>query len=164
MLRTRGRRWHPQPGSPEERNGQGSSLGNLTWPLSPKGLIGPFFWGGLGVAQEPPPNCLAAGNNGAIVGAVECGQTAGTGSAPGAGPHPEPACPPALSPRCCQRQRHPPSPHLAGQAQTPGTSSTWRALQLCPRCHPDCHDPTGSRGMWARTGWGWGLTRQDVCL
>ena len=48
------------------------------------------------MAQEPPPNCLAAGNNGAIVGVAECGQAAGTGSAPGAGPHPEPACPPAL--------------------------------------------------------------------
>lgn len=99
MLGTRGRRWRPQPRSPEDRNGQGSSLGTLTWPLSSKGLIGPFFWGGaLGVAQEPPPNCLAAGNNGAIVGVAECGQAAGTGSAPGAGPHPEPACPPALSP------------------------------------------------------------------
>lgn len=66
----------------------GSFLGAFTWSESPKGLIWPLFRG-VWVTEEPPPNCLATGNNGAIVGGVECGQAAGTASAPRAwaGPH-----------------------------------------------------------------------------
>lgn len=165
MLGTRGRRWRPQPRSPEDRNGQGSSLGTLTWPLSSKGLIGPFFLGG-GIRGGPGTSSKLPGGWEQWGHCGSCGVRAGCWhrQRTRGGTSPRARLPAGSLPRCCQRQRHPPSPHLAGRAQTPGTSSTWRALQLCPRCHPDCHDPTGSRGMWARMGWGWGLTRQDVCL
>lgn len=99
--------------SPDSWNGRkklSSFLCAFTWPQSPKGLIWPLFTGAW-VAEEPPPNCLAAGNNGAIVGGVECGQAAGTASAPRAGPHPKPACPAALCslPPGTARQTDPPS-------------------------------------------------------
>lgn len=83
----------------------GSFLGAFTWSTSPKGLIWPLFRGAW-VTEEPPSNCLATGNNGAIVGGVECGQATGTVSAPRAGPRPEPACHTVLSPPSAARGRH----------------------------------------------------------
>lgn len=82
-----------------------SFLGAFTWSESPKGLIWPLFRGEW-VAEEPPPNCLATGNNGAIVGRVECGQAAGTASTPRVGPRPKPACHTLLSPPGTARGRH----------------------------------------------------------
>lgn len=136
-LGTRVGRWRLKPGFPEGRNGQGSSLWALTWPLSSKGLIWPFFLGG-GIRGGPGtssklPDCLAAGNNGAIVGVASVGRLLAQAVHHGARDLTQsPPARSALSPRYCQRQRHPPSPHFAGLAQTLGTSSSWRALGLCP--------------------------------
>lgn len=114
----------PQASLQQGKTEPGSFLGAFTWSKSPKGLIWPLF-GGVWVTEEPPPNCLATGNNGAIVGGVECGQATGTASAPRAGPRPETACHTLLSPPGTARGRHILHPlRLAGLAQALGTSST----------------------------------------
>ena len=86
LLRTRGRRWYPQPGSPEETNGQGSSLGTLTWPLSSKGLIGPFFGGGIrggpGTSSKLPGGWEQWGHCGSCGVRADCWHRHGTRGGP----------------------------------------------------------------------------------
>lgn len=112
----------------KKKNEAGSFLGAFTWSSSPNGLIWLLFRGAW-VTEEPPPNCLATGNNGAIVGGVECGQATGTVSAPRAGPRPKPACRALHSlPQVLPEADTSSIPCPACLAQALGTSSTRVAM------------------------------------
>lgn len=80
------------------------------------------------MAEEPPPNCLATGNNGAIVGGGSAGRrlahTTGRTSPKAC----LPACHTRLSPLGTARGRHIFHPGLACLARALGTSSTWMAI------------------------------------
>lgn len=99
----------PKPGVPKGRNGQGSSLWALTWPVLQGVNLAPVWGGGrggLGTSSKRPGGWEQWGHCGRTGVRADCWHSQ---PAPRGGPSPSARCS-ALSPRYRQRPTHPPSP------------------------------------------------------
>lgn len=159
-----GYRWaegdFPSLDSQNRAEGQSHSPWATTWPQSSKGLMGPLFRG-VGVAEEPPPNCLAAGNNGAIVGGASAGRLLARPAHHGAGPHPRPAAGSAL-PQVLPEAEPLTSPRLPGLNS--GHQQHPQGPPALPMLMSRAPGPCRQQGHVGQDRVGVRVMRQDVCL